>query len=408
MFMPAAAPGMVHQHNYEQHHQHDYEQYPLAQYPPPHLYAQMPVRPSFVTRLAKQLGGPLRGAATPIVYGSFVLCMLVFIPVWNCLAMMDDQVFVYVIGYELPWSLIVALACVVALFVMAVLTYSFAPYKVHISESLQLSIFTTFTSLLGIVLMLYAAAYTSGSGHFADDIGGCNLGNARVRDLALEYENLWQVRNSASCMAERSVEGCAGYANTPEARVLRFMEETYLCSGFCHQTPRGANATSVLSSKDFVDAAHGTMPVSLLSEVGSVEVRDAGMAAVLDGLKTWFGGDGSRSSLAPVLDAAVGGAGVTLPFPKTLFSDRNNHGSCHGAAMRTMRADLGDVSTQFMYQGCQLLFVAIITGFLILMDGCCGRDSDDKFANASTAYGSFAAEQDFPEAYEPHTSYVPS
>jgi len=139
--------------------------------------------------------------------------------------------------------LIVLLICTVILFMLTtVIFYLMGRGTPQLTEKQTLSVFTTFTTLLAVVLLTYSQSMRSRESALTHDLLSCRLHNPHVMQLSTKYQDLHDLRSEAVCAAENSVEMCEGFGDDRDSNVLRSMENTFVCSGFCFNTPRGISA----------------------------------------------------------------------------------------------------------------------------------------------------------------------
>merc|ERR1719329_533739 len=171
------------------------------------------------------------------------MLMIVLIPIWNCAIMLHDETFLFFVGEDLPWGLIVLLICTVILFMLTtVIFYLMGRGTPQLTEKQTLSVFTTFTTLLAVVLLTYSQSMRSRESALTHDLLSCRLHNPHVMQLSTKYQDLHDLRSEAVCATESSVEMCEGFGDDRESNVLRSMENSLVCSGFCINTPRGISA----------------------------------------------------------------------------------------------------------------------------------------------------------------------
>jgi len=387
----------------------------------------------FRAHFSKYLTEPIVNALKPMAFGVFVMLMIVLIPIWNCAIMLHDETFLYFVGEDLPWGLIVLLISTVILFMLTtVIFYLMGRGTPQLTEKQTLSVFTTFTTLLAVVLLTYSQSMRSRESALTHDLLSCRLHNPHVMQLSTKYQDLHDLRSGAVCTAENSVDTCEGFTDDRESNVLRSMEDSLVCSGFCISTPRGISAreraaisqsASGSSAEEDVAASESEAEEASAAEPSAAEepaaeepvaeepaaeepaaeepaAEEPAAEEPADAVEAATGAQGllqrqkgqqhmrSKRHTQPAEEAdevqeplvelveetdpnrESGGVGVSLPYPPNLFSPRNNQASCNGMAARSLSSFLGDVADELSMQGMFLVLVAAATSLLTLVDGC--------------------------------------
>lgn len=191
------------------------------------------------------------------------LATLVFIPMWNCYALWNDKVYTYFAGDWVPKYLFVVCA---GLWVFGFVLFNIFFVRVppgQLSEQKLISVASIFLTLLGVVLTLYSEPlYKQSVAAYEMLWDNCEFA-PYTRPLYAVHKQLSVMRNQSSCRDLQSVERCASFQNYPymlEANVLKSMENTLQCSGFCYKPPEAANTTFLsypptLFSKDNYQAS---------------------------------------------------------------------------------------------------------------------------------------------------------
>lgn len=281
--------------------------------------------------------GPLAAGRVFFFAGLFMMSMLVMVPIWNSIALLQDATFGYLSGTSLPSLLITVCVGVIVLYAVTIFVFFQSSRPEVQTEQTMLMIGSVFLALLGVFLLLLATPLERSADNGYHNIwNNCHF-NVRTRALYDESQTLQTLRADPACADMQSVEECAGYRETPTSTVLRAMESDFKCSGFCFQpltATAGGNATTDSTS----EAAGGEV---------------AG---------------GSDETVS---------AQVLLRYPPTLFGQANFQASCDGMAARNMRNFAGDVAVQTFYEGIMLVLVSVIIGFLKLI-GFCGHRREEQ------------------------------
>lgn len=171
--------------------------------------------------------------------GMLVVFNLLVIPVWNCLALLRDPVFMFMTGSETTQWL---LGCCTLFFVICYLTLLIFLNRTERearSEQSLIMISCIFLSTLGIVLILFGGPLKRDAQEARLEFTtNCKLG-ARTSQLFIAQEKLQSLRAVPSCAKLDSVEECDHFEAFPqqrEAMVLKEMEIEYQCSGICAGT----------------------------------------------------------------------------------------------------------------------------------------------------------------------------
>jgi len=215
---------------------------------------------------AAQRGWLLQPHAFIIALSALVMILLLLIPTWNTIALMQDPIFMYMAGYETTtWCLL----CFVLLLFSWFIIISFLVERIRPekrTEQNMLMISGIFLSTLGIMLILFGGPIgRQAEAAHADLMSNCKLG-AKTQPLFVAFQELESLRATPSCAKLASIEDCTGfksYSKMHLAMVLKEMETEFSCSGLCQV----ANATGAY-----------TYPPTLFSQANS-KVSCNGMAA---------------------------------------------------------------------------------------------------------------------------------
>jgi len=141
----------------------------------------------------------------------------------------------------------IILTCIAVLLVYTMTLLYFHRYASLQYQHIQnvMMIWAAFIMMLGLcfVLLSVPMMHEAKSAHMAL-FQNCDSG-PKTKDLYQAWQGLQMLRQQPACSAQFSVESCAGYQPTSTARVLKYMENHFKCSGFCYQPSPTANATTV-------------------------------------------------------------------------------------------------------------------------------------------------------------------
>lgn len=165
-----------------------------------------------------------------------VMFLLLLIPSWNAVGLLQDPVFMYMAGSELSGWLLV---CCIFLFVISYITIQIFIDRIRPeqqTEQTMLMVSGIFLSTLGVMLILFGGPLmrqaTMASSEF---MVNCRSGKM-TQSLYIAQKELSSLRAMPSCTKLASVEDCIAFQAFPkmkEAMVLKAMENQYQCSGIC-------------------------------------------------------------------------------------------------------------------------------------------------------------------------------
>lgn len=258
-----------------------------------------------------------KDARTTFVFISFfAVVMLVVIPIWNCIWILENPTIVYFIGSSIPQALVASVVAAVLFSLGAVTIFvHFAKMEVQTTQTLSMIAMSSAT-LVGILFVIFSMPLRERTTFASTAIySDCAFGTPTA-PLYRTYQVLHTLRNQTDCAAQVSVEDCVGYQVTHNTHILKHMETYYRCSGFCNRPPNSARNT-------------GSQPLPASNVIEAI--------------------------------------------PPTLFSESNFGTSCDGAVMRNLRFSVADVGWQIYGQGLGLIIVSLLVGILQLVDFCAPR-----------------------------------
>jgi len=313
-------------------------------------------------------GGYVKRFVSPknvfISTGVLLLAMLCLVPIWNAVALMEDANYVFWVGTSVPTWMICLTTGIVGLYVMTIFVFfSTARPQVQTEQTIMM-IANIFITLLGLVLMLLSLPLSRQSVDTYNNLmHRCDYSEQTHR--MYEYSQvLHNIRRMPNCVNKFSVEECPGYEDAPPyTSMLKNMESSFHCAGFCYRSlatagPRG------LATSGGRNATGGSL-ASVSTDVHKGKHTDHIEPLALSG-----------ANPAVLADQAGALGRPITKYPPTLFSDANYQASCEGMAARDMKNFAGDVGFQTFYQGIYLVLIAIATGFLKLVGFCVRKDSD--------------------------------
>lgn len=171
-----------------------------------------------------------------LALGLSIMFLLLVIPTWNCVGMLDDPVFMFIAGSKIPeWMLACCALLFVAFSLLLVIFLSHSQPEVR-TEQAMLMIGALFLSALGIMLILFGGPLQGEAGAARNDFNfNCRQG-AKTSQLYIAALQLESLRAMPHCASQSTIEDCHGFEGYPkmkEALVLKAMESRYRCSGVC-------------------------------------------------------------------------------------------------------------------------------------------------------------------------------
>jgi hypothetical protein len=279
------------------------------------VYGLLPSMPALLQVKSRQIC---------LILAVLVMFLLLAVPVSNCIALLNDLTFRFMVGRALlAWLLVLC----IALFLVSVFTLlgflSNTPYDRRTPQTMFM-MGGIFLSSLGILLVLFGNPISSEALAASDElIMNCGTGPKSGVIYAI-FNDLGTIRAQSTCKNEESVEDCTDYMSytaspigQSSAMIAKGIETAYKCSGFC-----------------------------------------AGNAA-----------DGTRL------------------YPPTLFSQSNYQMSCDGAVMRHLRSTVRDLAASMVYEGAVLVGAAILVSFVMLVGFCTWQQGYGKAGSDTGYYG---------------------
>lgn len=302
-----------------------------------------------------------------IAIGATLVLLLCVVPVWNALALLQDQNYVFWHGKNLPlWMLGLCAGVFVVFVVTMVCFFKFSVPQAQTEQTVMMMA-NVFITLLGLALMLVSLPLSrQATDTYTNLMQRCDYSPETHR--LFEYSQvLHNIRNAPGCEAKYSVEECDGYQDAaPYTTFLKSMESDFRCSGFCYQHVRKVSEE----------------PAAVAQEGGNASKADDVAAALLlfrdRKSKTLQADHTAPQSVLGMASSAKDFHNPVIDFPPTLFNNGNYKASCDGMVARDIKNFAGDVSYQTFYQGIYLVLIAITTSFLKLIGFCVHREPVDK------------------------------
>lgn len=156
------------------------------------------------------------------------------LPVLSCIVLLNDANYIYWIGHTAPWAVILAvLGVALVLFLTVFILFQVGKENAKTEDTAYL-VAVTFTSLLGLVLVISAMPLSNDIHMTAASLqNGCAGSVAKAQQLVYFQNVVQNIRAQPACMANISVMQCQGWAETPETNYLRYLEEELKCGPLC-------------------------------------------------------------------------------------------------------------------------------------------------------------------------------
>lgn len=193
-----------------------------------------------------------------VFVGAFVLSMLVIVPVWNALRLLQDPAYTYFAGKAVPRGLLSVCLSLPIFYVCTVsLLFKRAALKV-INEQTLLGVGILFLITLGFSLVVFSFPLRyEATTTYQDVVTSCQAG-PKTRELYQTSQALQLLRTDPACAQEHTVASCVGFQATPFTKVLEDMEQRYKCAGFCF------NPASIEAAEGPAQAAESMESMALL------------------------------------------------------------------------------------------------------------------------------------------------
>ncbi|CAK0793497.1 unnamed protein product [Prorocentrum cordatum] len=358
--------------------------------------------------------------------GMLLMLLVVMTPLWDAARLLGDPTFVFFLGHGLPlWTVACCLAALAAYAAVVLAALRPGPLQERCTEQALLAVFAAILGLLGLSFLVLAAPLASQANVTHSQIFlGCQHGVDTQAKVLFEYASSMQaLRATPACSSRASVEGCEGYREySPYSGVLKAMEQTYRCAGYCQpllgapallsaglaaEAPATANESAAAPAQVELEQFRGR-DRARLEDAGPSRLQGRLAAALLrhfagrrpadarhphaaqgalaaeqdaDGQQQEAGQPAAGAALALLQKAVVhrevrevgvhkrareellgkGAAGVHQP---TLFSLDNHQASCDGMASRALVSKATDASNVLFTEGLALLFAAALVAML--------------------------------------------
>jgi len=187
---------------------------------------------------AADLTTPIKPKAIFIGLATLVLLLLLVVPCWNCIGLLQDPTFTYMAGSQVTGWLLACCAIFIVVCYISLLVFFNRSLPSNRNENTMLMIAGIFLSTLGILLVLFGGPIKNSAEIAIREFAStdtCRTG-AHSKELWTAQEELQSLRAMPNCKNKVSIEDCLGYSQYPkikEATVLQYMESHLMCSGFC-------------------------------------------------------------------------------------------------------------------------------------------------------------------------------
>lgn len=287
--------------------------------------------------------------------GSVLLTMLAIVPIWNSIILLQDSNYIFWAGRAVPqWVMVF---CVLIIFLYATTVGCFlrrGQGAVPIEQTIMM-VANIYITLFGLFLMLVSLPLTHQAQlTYTNLLHRCEYSEQTHR--LFEYSQVLQnIRAQPACAKMYSIEDCPGYEEAaPFTPFLKGMENNFRCAGFCYRPP------------PTVAAAAGPAP----SPAGAPAPGPAALLSMKQSIRHLRSDQVALATEATNEEASESATWAMPTYPPTLFSDQNFQASCEGMAARDMKNFAGDIGQQTFMQGIYLVLIAVMTGFLKLLNFC--------------------------------------
>lgn len=290
-----------------------------------------------------------------MVAGSALLGMLSVVPIWNSIILLQDSNYIFWAGRAVPQLIIITCVLIIFLYVTTIGCFLRRGVGAVPMEQTIMMVGSIFITGFGLFLMTVSLPLTHQAQlTYTNLIHRCEYSEQTHR--LFEYSQVLQnIRQSPSCAKLTSIEDCPGYEEVaPYTSFLKGMETNFRCAGFCYRPP--PSVAAAVSGPAPSPAGASPAPAGLLSVKQNVRhLRTDQVSLATD------------SANEDINDA---GTWYEPKYPPTLFTDQNFQASCEGMAARDMKNFAGDMGQQLFMQGVYLVLIAVMTGFLKLINLC--------------------------------------
>lgn len=348
-----------------------------------------------------------------LLFGSLVLALLIIVPVWDAGLMLEDPIYVFFLGRENAEWIIITCCCSILVWILMVgLFFCCAKEEAH-TETSMVSMACILLTGLGVALLLQSNELIAESRTVINDLND-NCGTSPLTQNLTAYSTVLQVlRQQPNCIDKESIVKCKGYENSPPwTGMLKTMEDTLKCSGFCYMNN---NVTAAEMKKPAMSLVEGTTS-SLSSRVKEASHRMRAEESVLFSKHRYehfqIASQGSvtgpsnevadvpshthtqrkqqkdhepgifllsagetleKETAAKVPSDPPYGGNVPAPvykYPPTLFSDANYQASCDGMAARDLEFTAVKNGSYIYVEGLILVFSAVALSLGKLLSTC--------------------------------------
>jgi hypothetical protein len=176
-----------------------------------------------------------------IVLPTMVMFLLLLVPAWNCIGLLMDPVYVYMVGSERAAALLI---CCMVLFVTSLITVTIFLHTAYEAKTVR-SMFLIagiFLSTLGIMLILFSVPMLQvAKVANREFVLNCDNG-PKAKPLRIVFQELATLRATPKCKDLPSVAKCTSFSEyssmdskLEETRIAKYMEDQFQCSGFCEK-----------------------------------------------------------------------------------------------------------------------------------------------------------------------------
>lgn len=313
-----------------------------------------------------------------VLVGTFLLGLLSIVPIWNSISLLQDSNYVFWAGRGVPRCIIGMLIFLIVLYISIVLYLFHRTSDAKRAEETIMLVVQIFVTVYGLFFMTASSPLSHQAQlTYNNLLHRCNVAEQTHR--LYEYATvLHNIRATPACAKMESVEECKGYEEVaPYTTLLRGMENSFHCSGFCYSPP------SVTFSPVTGDANLFPSLAPSPAAASAPTAAAANSSALLD---TRRKGRLRQQTIATDQQEAGEMTAmaiskefyVTPEYPPTLFSTKNFQASCDAMAAREMMDFAGTMGNQLAYQGFYLICTAVFLAFVRIGTFCMPKSMEEE------------------------------
>jgi hypothetical protein len=240
-------------------------------------------------------------------------------------------------------------------------------------EQVFYAIAGVFFTMLGTAFIIFSvpisrSTHAIGTSLFsACDDQGHGVTKGMYYELYATSQVLQAMRARPDCATKDSVEHCRGYLSTPASTILKQLETTLDCSGFCFN-PEAANNTEkfllLTTGSWHVGSIEQRRPEATAAKLAKDSMIEKEMATAEENDVVSSMLQLEVRSLATSSGVGSQPNGLAATYPPTLFSLANYQATCESSAARRLYAYRNDAGSLLYSEG---YFLVIFATFAMLL-----------------------------------------